>query len=113
MLELGNFAGFGTVPGSVATNGTDKLYVSSYTDGLMVFDLVNRQVTRGAGNGVPIPTNSAVAVDSHGRIYAIEAGACAGGSGKVHVLRTNLSESRALDVGGCPVAAVVTEIPPP
>ena len=111
--ELANFAGFGTAPGAVATNGTDRLYVSSYTEGLMVFDLLNRSLTRGAGNGVPIPTNSGVAVDTHQRIYALEAGACAGGSGKVHILRTNLTESRALPVGGCPVGAIVTEIPPP
>ena len=34
---------------------------------------------RGAGNGVAIPGNSAVAVDSEGRIYAISTGACQGG----------------------------------
>jgi hypothetical protein len=79
----------------------------------MVFDLVNRRLIRGAGNGVPIPTNSSVAVDSRGRIYAFEAGPCTGGPGKIHVLRTNLTESRALTVGGCPVGAAITEIPPP
>jgi len=111
--ELGSFVGFGAAPGSVATNGTDRLYLSSYDEGLMVFDLLNRTLIRGAGNGAPIPTNSSVAVDSHGRIYALEAGLCVGGPGKVHVLRRNLSESRLLNVGGCPVAAIVTEIPPP
>jgi hypothetical protein len=111
--ELGNFVGFGNAPGPVATNGTDRLYVSSYTEGLMVFDLLNRTILRGAGNGVPVPTNSGVAVDSHERVYALEAGLCTGGSGKVHILRSNLSESRVVNVGGCPVGAIVTEIPPP
>lgn len=111
--ELGNFVGFGSAPGPVATNGTDRLYVSSYNEGLMVFDLLNRTLIRGAGNGVSIPTNSAVAVDSRERVYALEAGLCTGGPGKVHVLRRNLSESRVLNIGGCPVGAVVTEIPPP
>lgn len=112
-VELGNFAGFGVTPGPVATNGTDRLYVSSYTEGLMVFDLVNRRLTRGAGNGVPIPANSAVAVDSRERIYALEAGLCTGGPGKVHLLRKDLTESRVITVGACPVGAIVTEIPPP
>jgi hypothetical protein len=111
--ELGNFVGFGSAPGALASNGTDRLYVSSYNEGLMVFDLLNRTLSRGAGNGVTIPTNSGVAVDSRERVYALEAGSCSGGTGKVHVLRRNLSESKLLTVGACPVAAMVTEIPPP
>jgi hypothetical protein len=111
--ELGNFAGFGNFPGPVATNGADRLYVSSLSQGVMVFDLLNRQVIRGAGNGVAIPGNTGLTVDGQGRIYALESGPCSGGaSGKVHILRPNLSELRAVDVGECPAAAVVTEIPP-
>lgn len=111
--ELGNFVGFGSAPGAIASNGTDRLYLSSYSEGLMVFDLLNRSLIRGAGNGVAIPTNSGVAVDSKERVYALEAGSCNGGTGKVHVLRRNLSESKLLTVGACPVSAMVTEIPPP
>ncbi len=111
--ELGNFVGFGNAPGSVATNGTDRLFVSSYSEGLMVFDLINRRLIRGAGNGVDIPDNAGVTLDRHARIYALEAGACTGAAGRVHVLRPNLSESHTIDTGSCPVGAVVTEIPPP
>jgi hypothetical protein len=111
--ELGNFVGFGNAPGRLATNGTDRLYVASPSEGLLVFDLVNRRLLRGEGNGVSIPGNSGVAVDSHDRVYALEAGACTGTPGKVHVLRTNLTEARTIDTGSCPVAAVVTEVPPP
>ena len=111
--ELGNFGGFGNAPGAIATNGVDRLYVSSASEGLMVFDLLRQRVLLGAGNGVNIPTNSGVAVDSRGRIYALEAGDCAGGSGKVHILRSDLSEIRTVNAGRCPVAAVVSEIPPP
>ncbi len=111
--ELGNFVGFGTAPGPVATNGTDRLYVSSHSEGLMVFDLLKRTLFRGAGNGVPIPTNSGVAVDSRERVYALEAGPCDGATGKVHILRRDLTESRVITAGGCPVGAIVTEIPPP
>jgi hypothetical protein len=79
----------------------------------MVFDLQDRQVLRGEGNGVPIAGNSAVAVDSRGRIYAIEPGACtSGSSGTLHLLRSNLSESRALPLPGCPVGATIVQIQP-
>jgi len=111
--ELGNFKGFGAGAGAVVDNGGSRLYVSSLTQGLMVFDLINRQVLRGAGNAIPIADNSGVAVDGDGRIYALERGPCTGGSnGRLHILRRNFTESRAVDVPECPVAALVTEIPP-
>lgn len=111
--ELGSFGGFGSAPGPIANNGRDRLYVSSPTEGLMVFDLFSRQVLRGVGNGVPITGNSSVAVDSRGRIYAIEPGPCTpGSSGTLHVLRSDLSESRALPLTGCPIGAVVVQIQP-
>jgi hypothetical protein len=111
--ELASFKGFGHFPGAVATNGTDRLYVSSTIQGLMVFDLLNRRVLRGAGNGVAVPTNSGVAVDSEGRIYALESGSCAGADdGVVHVLRRNLSELRTIAAGDCPVTALITLVLP-
>jgi hypothetical protein len=112
--ELGSFGGFGAGPGPIATDGSDRLYVSSRSQGLMLFDLVSREVTRGAGNGVGIADNSAVAVDSDDRVYALESGACTvGATGTVHILRRDLSEIRAVSGGDCPVGALVTEIPPP
>jgi hypothetical protein len=111
--ELGSFGGFGNAPGPIANNGRDRLYVSSATEGLMVFDLLNRQVLRGAGNGVPIAGNSSVVVDSRRRIYAIEPGPCtAGASGTLHVLRGDLSESLAVALPGCPVGAAIVQIQP-
>ena len=111
--ELGNFKGFGNSAGAISPGGGSQLYISSLTEGVMVFDLIKRQVIRGAGSGVPIPENSGIAVDTDGRIYALESGACTPGvPGKLHLLRPNLSESRVLDVGECPVAALVTEVPP-
>jgi hypothetical protein len=111
--ELGSFGGFGTAPGPIATNGTDRLYVSSYSEGLMVYDLAAGKILRGAGDGVAISNNSAVAVDGDGRIYALESGPCTGGTpGVIHILRRDLSEIRAVNAGECPVGATVTEIPP-
>jgi len=111
--ELGNFKGFGNYAGALANNGAGRLFISSRSQGLMVFDQINRQVVRGAGNGVPIADNSGVAVDGDGRIYVVESGACSGAApGRLHLLRRNLTEARVVDVDPCPVAAVITEIPP-
>jgi len=111
--EVASFAGFGTAPGDLASDG-ERIFVSSRTEGLMVFDIASRTVTRGAGNGVPISMNSAVAVDSRGRIYAIEAGSCTGSSpGVAHVLDENLVEVRTIPLGDCPSAATIVKIPQP
>ncbi|HTS90059.1 MAG TPA: hypothetical protein VMG41_16310 [Gemmatimonadales bacterium] len=110
--ELANFGGFGFGPGAIATNGINQLYVSSLTEGLMVFDITRQRVTRGAGNGLAIPHNSGVAVDSRQQVYALDAGDCASTPGTVHILRTDLSEIRTITAGLCAVAALVTEVPP-
>lgn len=111
--ELGSFGGFGTAPGAVASDAVDRLYISSTADGLMVFDLIARQVLRGAGNGVGVPDNSGVAVDASRRVYALEQGACDGSaSARAHILRHNLTEIRAVPAGTCAQGALITEIPP-
>ncbi len=111
--EMASFAGFGTGPGNVAIDGGSKLYISSFAEGLMEFDTGLNQVVRGAGNGVAIPGNSAVAVDSKGRIYAIESGPCQGGEpGTAHVLDSTLVEKRTIALGECPSGVVTIQIPP-
>jgi hypothetical protein len=71
-------------------------------------------VLRGAGNGLAVQENTGVAVDSHGRIYALESGDCtAAGQGQVHLIRPNLTEIRTVPAGRCTLAALVSEIPPP
>jgi hypothetical protein len=111
--ELASFSGFGTGAGNVASDGQARIYVSSFADGLMVFDTDSNKVLRGAGQGVPIPSNSAVAVDSKRRIYAIEAGPCSGGRrGVAHVLDETFAEIRTIPLGECPVGATVVQIPP-
>lgn len=111
--ELASFSGFGTGPGNVASDGDAKIYVSSYSQGLMEFDTDSNKVLRGAGNGVPIASNAAVTVDSKHRIYAIESGPCAGGKpGVAHVLDQKFTEIRTIPLGECPVGAAVVQIPP-
>ncbi len=107
--EVASFGGFGFGPGDLAADGGDRLLISSRTEGLMEFDSADRTVVRGEGNGVVIPANSGVAVDSQGRIYALEAG-CSG-SGILHVLRPDFSEIRAIPVGRCASQALLARVP--
>ena len=111
--EVASFAGFGTGPGNVAADADSRIFVSSYSEGVMEFNLDSNKVVRGAGQGVPIPSNATVAVDSKGRVYGIETGACSGGQpGKAHVLDTDLAETGTIELGECPVGSAVVQIPP-
>ncbi len=111
--EVASFSGFGTGPGNVASDGGVRIFVSSFAEGLMEFDTDSNKVVLGADEGIPIPSNSAVAVDSHGRVYGIESGACRGGQrGKAHVLDTDLREIRIITLGECPSGATMVRIPP-
>ena len=114
LSEMASFTGFGTGPGNVATDGGTHLFVSSFSEGLMEFDTDANQVLHGAGEGIPVSGNSAVAVDSRGRIYAIESGPCQGGTpGLAHVLDSALVEKATIALGECPSGAVTVQIPPP
>jgi hypothetical protein len=108
--ELASFGGFGFGPGDLTADGSDRLLISSRTEGLMEFDTDERTIVRGEGNGVPIPANTGVAVDSQGRIYALESG-CSD-VGVVHILRPDLSKIRAVPVGQCAIQALVARVPP-
>jgi hypothetical protein len=112
-MELASHAGFGTGPGNLATDGGSHLFVSSFSEGVMEFDLDSNKVVRGAGHGLPVAGNSAVAADSKGRLYAIESGPCSGGQpGRAHVFDATLTEIRTITLGECPSGATVVQIPP-
>jgi sugar lactone lactonase YvrE len=108
--ELASFGGFGFGPGDLTADGGDRLLISSRTEGLMEFDTEERVVVRGEGNGVPIPGNTGVTVDSQGRIYALEAGCSE--NGVVHVLRPDFTEIRAIPVGQCATQILLARVPP-
>ena len=108
--ELASFGGFGFGPGDLTADGGDRLFISSRTEGLMEFDTADRVVVRGEGNGIPVPGNTGVAVDSQGRIYALEAGCSENGS--VHVLRADFSEIRTVAVGQCATQILLARVPP-
>jgi hypothetical protein len=108
--ELASFGGFGFGPGDLTADGEDRLLISSRTEGLMEFDTAERVVVRGEGDGIPVPGNTGVAVDSQGRIYALEAGCSENGS--VHILRPDFSEIRSVTVGQCATQIVLARVPP-
>jgi hypothetical protein len=108
--ELASFGGFGFGPGDLASDGGDRLLITSRTEGLMEFDTAERAVVRGEGNGIPIPGNTGVAVDSQGRIYALEAG-CSD-MGLLHILRPDFSEIRTVPVGQCASQTLLARVPP-
>ena len=111
--EVANFGGFGIAPGAIAADNGERLFVSSFGEGLMEFNTRTRAVVLGAGNGVSVPGNAAVEVDDSGRIYAISTGPCQGGQvGVAHVLRANLTESGTINLGECAIIAAMTLIPP-
>jgi len=111
--ELASHSGFGTGPGNVASDGGSHLFISSYSEGVMEFDLDSNKVVLGAGHGLKIPRNSAVAADSKGRLYAIATGPCSGGQpGTAHVFDASLTELRTITLGECPTGAAVVQIPP-
>lgn len=111
--EVASFGGFGLAPMFLASDGGDRLLIASAREGLMVFDIGDRQVERGAGNGIPLAAAPvALVADARGRTYVVEQGGCgAGGSGRVQVFGTDLVERRSLATGVCPVAAAITQIP--
>jgi hypothetical protein len=111
--ELASHSGFGTGPGNVASDGNAHLFISSFAEGVMEFDLDSNKVILGAGHGIQVPGNSAVATDSKGRLYAISSGPCAGGKpGVARVGDTATTEIRTITLGECPSGATVVQIPP-
>jgi hypothetical protein len=109
--EVASFAGLGLLPGDAASDGGSRVFVSSLTEGLLEYDTDSNAVVRGEGEGIPIPTNTGVTVDSEGRIYAIEAGACdPGRAGFAHVLDEELEEIDRITLGRCSAGAVVVRI---
>jgi hypothetical protein len=109
--EVASFAGLGLQPGELASDGGSRLFVSSLSEGLLEFNTDSNAVIRGEADGIPIASNTGVAVDSKGRVYAIEAGGCAPGQpGVAHVLDEVLEEIDHITLGRCPAGAVVIRI---
>lgn len=112
-LEVGSFGGFGLLPAWVGSDGGERLFIASPTEGLMEFNGRTRALVRGAGQGLPVVQNSSVSVDRLHMIFAIESGACtgAGSAGRVRVYRANLTEVRVVALGSCASGSAVALVP--
>jgi hypothetical protein len=109
-VETASFAGLGTTPGDLISNGGARVFVSSLREGVLEFNTDSNDVVRGVGEGVEIASNSGVAVDSDRRLYAISAGDCTAGSGIAHVLNEDLEQIDSLPLGRCPGPARVVKV---
>jgi len=110
--EVGSFGGFGVLPNRLASDGRERLFVTSPRDGLMEFNTRTRRVVRGAGSGIPVQDPVAVVVDDEARVYVVEAGGCdTGQPGRIRIFRPDLTEIRSRLVGLCPTAATIVKIP--
>lgn len=111
--EVGSFSGFGVLPGRMATDGRERLFVTSEAEGLMEFNTRTRRVVRGASAGIPLENAVAAAVDASAQVYGIESGLCAsGGQGRIRVFRPDLTEARVVLTGTCSIDAVIVDLPP-
>lgn len=111
--EVGNFGGFGVLPSRLASDGRERLFVVSATEGLMEFNTRTRRVVRGENNGIRLTAGVAAAVDHNGLVYAIEAGVCTYGPGRIRVFRPDLTEARVVPAGACSADAAIVQLPPP
>jgi len=112
-VEVGSFGGFGALPNDLASDRRERLFVTSFAEGLMEFNTRTRRLVRGEGAGIPLQSGSAVVVDDAGLIYAIESGPCLGSApGRIRSFRPDLTEVRVVGSGACPVDAVIIKLPP-
>lgn len=110
--EVGSFGGFGAHPGQIVADRTERILVSSATEGLLEFNTRIRAVTRGVGQGIPVLGNSGVAVTEGNSVIAIEPGTCTPGSrGRARRYRANLTEVGTFSLGRCAGAAATALIP--
>jgi len=113
-VEVGSFGGFGALPNDLASDRRERLFVSSPSEGLMEFNTRTRRVVRGAGVGIPLQSKASLAVDDAGLVYAVESGACVGSTpGRIRIFRPDLTETRVVPGGPCPVDAAIVKLPPP
>lgn len=111
--EVGSFSGFGPLPGHLTSDGRERLFVTSFAQGLMEFNTRTRRLVRGAGAGIPLQSGVDAAVGNDGLVYAVESGSCLPGApGRVRIFRPDLTEVRIVTVGVCAVDATIVRLLP-
>lgn len=109
--EVGNFGGLGLYPGPIAADSSDRLFVSSTTRGLGVFDLRSRAV-RDDAPGTQLGRVTAVETDAGGRVFVLDEADCDGGGSRLRVLRSDLQQVDTVQIPGCPTSLDLLNMPP-
>ncbi|NOT07359.1 MAG: hypothetical protein HOP28_04050, partial [Gemmatimonadales bacterium] len=89
--EVGSFSGFGPLPTRLASDGRERLFVTSTGEGLMEFNTRTRRVVRGVNSAIPLASGVTATVDAAGFIYAVESGGCGGELGRMRIFRPDLT----------------------
>lgn len=112
-IEQSVYNGFGTLPQYITTDG-DRVFVASALEGLMVYNTRTRLVERSASSPIALfGSPRGLAADDVGRVYALIAGGCTstGAPGSVQLFGADLVSKHGPNLGRCPVAIGVTDIP--
>lgn len=105
LTEIAHDEGFGEFPGALASAPDGSLAIAAFAYGVAFWNPATRTFTRSPDNALApgdIPSTSAVAYDSDGRLYALQP-ECAV-AGKLLRLSATLAVEREVNTGICPLA---------
>jgi hypothetical protein len=107
-VELAVVNGLGELPGPAVYHPSGRLLIASITEGILEVNTLTRTLVRGPGSGFRPGGNgvAALAVDQHGRVYAVSA-SCAPGVVRVLTAPPAYRVLRTVPVGSCLRAAAV------
>lgn len=112
--EVAHIDGFGDFPGSIAIDADGRAYVGSFAYGMAVWDTQTREFIRDPSEAVEpggIPSTSGIAIDSEGRLYALEPNCSEPGT--AYRLSASYEVEETILSGICPLAIVFTSVPAP
>lgn len=106
--ELAVVNGLGELPGPAVYHPSGRLLIASITEGILEVNTLTRTLERGAGTGFkPMGDGvAALAVDQHGRVYAVSA-SCAPGVVRVLSAPPTYRVLHTVPIGSCLRAAAV------
>ena len=111
LTEVAHHTGFGSGPGSIAVDSSNRVYVGGFGIGVMVWDGAAVSFIRGPANAVVpggIQSASGVAIDSSGRLYALKPECRSAGA--AYRLGGGFDVQAEIPTGTCPINLVFTHI---
>ncbi len=110
--EIDVIEGFGNFPGTVATDSQRRVFVSSWSFGVVVWNSVSGAWERGVAQALTpggVGSAAGVGVDREGRVYVLSP-ECQG-PGRIHRFTPALVEDLTVPVGICASSIGFTSIP--